>query len=70
MKQLNRKGTPETVKQARKKISEALEVLGSHDMTALDKKLLRGLLKKKIEDEEDVEEAEGMDEIESARATL
>ena len=47
------------MQEARKKISEALEVLGIHEMSSLDKKLLRGLLKKKIEDEEDIEAAEG-----------
>ena len=66
---MNRKYNPYAVQEARKKISEALEALGSHEMSSLDKKLLRGLLKKKIEDEEDIE-GECEDELESARGTL
>ena len=54
MKQLNSKYKPQEASLARKKITDALEQLENRDMSAIDKKLLRGLMRKKIEDEEDI----------------
>ena len=54
MKNLHSKYKPQESQLARKKITDALEQLEKRDMSAVDKKLLRGLMFKKIEDEEDV----------------